>query len=41
MDSGKQFGISFKRTVKKHFGNMGDYGDFFREHRNTDPWGPH
>ena len=41
MDSVEQFGISFKRIVKKHFGNIRDYGDFSKEHGNTDPWGPH
>ena len=39
MDSGEQFGISFRETVKKHFGNKGDFGNFSREYGNTDPLG--
>ena len=40
MDSGEQFGISFKGTVKNIFGNKGDWKYFkgTREHRPL--WGP-
>ena len=39
MNSGKQFSISFKEIVKKQFGDKGDFGNFYREHENTDPLG--
>ena len=35
VDSGEDFGISFKGTLKKMFGNKGDYGDLSREHGST------
>ena len=37
VDSGKQFGISFKGAVKKFFGNNRDFGNFSWENGNTDP----
>ena len=39
MDSGEEFGISFRETIKSIFGNKGDFGNFSREHWNTDPQG--
>ena len=42
VDSGEQFGISFRGTVKNIFGNKGDFGNFSKEYENTDPpGGPH
>ena len=39
MDSGEHFGFYFEGTVKKNFGNTGDFGNFSRELGNTDPPG--
>ena len=39
MDSGKQFGISFREQSKNIFRNKGAFGSFSREHGNTDPPG--
>ena len=33
VDSEEQFGIYFRGTVQKNFGNEGDFGNFFKEHR--------
>ena len=38
MDPGEQFSISFKGTIKNIFGTKGDFGNFSREHGNTDPY---
>ena len=37
--SEKQFGISFKGTLKNIFKNKGYFGDFSRENGSTDPLG--
>ena len=37
--SEEQFGISFKGAFKKIFENKGYFGNFSREHGNTDPLG--
>ena len=39
MDSGEQFGISFKGRVKNRFGNKGDFVHLSREYGNTNSWG--
>ena len=39
MDSGEQFGISFKETVKIIFGYKENFGNTPRVHGNTDPPG--
>ena len=39
MDSGEQFGISFKGKSEKNHGTKGDFGDLSRGHGSTDPLG--
>ena len=35
VDSGEQFGTSLREQSKEYFGNMGDFGNFSREHGST------
>ena len=39
MDDGEQFEILLGEQSKNIFGNKGEFGNFSREHGNTDPWG--